>query len=84
VPEVPKVPEVLEVLKVPEVPKAADFLPMVPLPMAHMLAHPTTVVQHTIVISLEMPCLFIHRVGKQGACPFLVPSQVQEVSQEVS
>ncbi len=55
VPEVLKVPEVPKVLKVPEVPKAANFVPMVPLPMAHMLAHPETVVQHTIVITLEMP-----------------------------
>ena len=43
VPEVLKVPEVPKVLKVPEVPKAANFVPMVPLPMAHMLAHPETV-----------------------------------------
>ncbi len=59
-------------------PKAANFVPMVPLPMAHMLAHPT------IVITFEMPCQLKHRVGEQGACPFFVPSQLQEVSQEVS
>jgi hypothetical protein len=58
------VPEVPKVLKVPEVPKAANFVPMVPLPIAHMLAHPT------IVITFEMPCQLKHRVGEQGACPF--------------
>jgi hypothetical protein len=68
------VPEVPKVLKVPEVPKAANFVPMVPL----MLAHPT------IVITFEMPCQLKHRVGEQGARPFFVPSQLREVSQEVS